>query len=121
MKKSVSGGGKNPVLLQEEEKNVAEETNDDADVNEEANEINGKKKDMVVTTKEEKNTLNYLETMSVDIKSIASIKQKFWRSIYEVIDDSYFEVVKLFQKYFKTNVKIIQKNLRTYHLKSNQL
>ena len=33
MKQSVSRGGKDPVLLQEEEENKYEETNDDADVN----------------------------------------------------------------------------------------
>ena len=33
MNKSVYGGGKNPVLLQDEEENVAEDTNDNADVN----------------------------------------------------------------------------------------
>ena len=51
MKQSVSGRKKNPVLLKEEEENVAEETYDDADVNTEANEINDKKKDMTVTMK----------------------------------------------------------------------
>ena len=34
--------------------------------------------------------------MNVDIEKIASKKQPFWRSIYEVFYDSYFEVVKLF-------------------------
>ena len=34
--------------------------------------------------------------MNVDIENIASKKQPFWRSIYEVIDESYFRVVKLF-------------------------
>ena len=51
MKQSVSRVKRNPVLLQEEEENVAEETNDDADVNEEANKINDKKKYMVITMK----------------------------------------------------------------------
>ena len=45
-------GERNPVLLQEEEENVDEETNDDDDVNAEANDINDKKEDMVVTMKE---------------------------------------------------------------------
>ena len=53
MNQSVQGGKKNPVLLQEEEENLAEDNNADADVNAEANKINDKKKDMVVTTKEE--------------------------------------------------------------------
>ena len=43
MKQSVSGGEKNIVLLQEEKENVYEETNDDADVNEESNEMNDKR------------------------------------------------------------------------------
>ena len=49
VKLSVYRGEKNSILLQEEEENVAEETNYDADVNAEANEINDKNKDMVVT------------------------------------------------------------------------
>ena len=55
---------------------------------------------MFVTMKEEKNTLKYQETMNVDIENIVSKKQPFWRSIYEIIDDSYFEVVKLFPTTF---------------------
>ena len=38
--------------------------------------------------------------MNLDIENIASTNQQFWRSIYEVIDDSYFGVVKLFPKIF---------------------
>ena len=44
-------GKKNPVLLQQKEENVSEETNDDADINAEANKVNDNKKDMVVTMK----------------------------------------------------------------------
>ena len=51
MKQSVSRGKNNPVLLQQEEENVAEETNDYADVNLEENQINDKKKDTVVIMK----------------------------------------------------------------------
>ena len=101
VKLSVSGGGAgNPFLLQEEEETVAEDTNDYADVNAEANEINDKKKYMVVKIEEENKTLGYQETMNVDIENIASKNQPFWRPIYEVIDDSYFGLVNLFQKYF---------------------
>ena len=50
-------------------------------------------------------TLEYQEKMNVDIENIASIKQPFWRSIYEVIDDSYFEVVKLFPTTFLNQCK----------------
>ena len=52
MKQSGSGGTKNPVLVQEKEENVAEETNDDADINAESNKINDNKKDMAVKMKE---------------------------------------------------------------------
>ena len=45
--------------------------------------------------------LEYKEIINVDIENIATKKQPFWRSIYEVIDDSYFEVVKQFQNKFK--------------------
>ena len=55
---------------------------------------------MVVKMKEDKNTLEYHETLNVDIKNIASKKQPFWRSIYEVIDDSYFEATRLFPSTF---------------------
>ena len=34
--------------------------------------------------------------MNVDIQNIDSKKQPFWRSIYEFIDDSFFEETKLF-------------------------
>ena len=43
--------GKNPFLLQQEEENVSEETNDDTNVNAEANKINDNKKDMVLKMK----------------------------------------------------------------------
>ena len=46
-----------PVLLQEEEENVAEDTNDDADVNSESNKLDYNKKDMFVTMNEEKKNL----------------------------------------------------------------
>ena len=48
----------------------------------------------------EKNTLEYQVTMNLDIENIASTYQQIWRSIYEVIDDQYFKVVKLFQTPF---------------------
>ena len=80
----------------EEEENAAEQTYDNADENEEANEINIKNKDNVVTIKEEKKTLEYQKTMNLDIETIASANQQFWKSIYEVIDYSYFKVVEFF-------------------------
>ena len=55
---------------------------------------------MVVKMKEEKNNLEYQETMKVDIQNIASKKQPFWRPIYEVIENSYFEETKLFPTIF---------------------
>ena len=58
MKQSVYGGKKNQFLLQEEEKYIVEEPNDNTDVNAEADKINDNKKDMVVTMKEDKRLLN---------------------------------------------------------------
>ena len=75
MKHSFSRGGENPVLLQEKE-NVSEDTNDDADVNTEANKINDNIKDIVVKFTEEKKTLEYQETMNVDIENISSLEEK---------------------------------------------
>ena len=54
---------------------------------------------MVVTIEKERKTLEYQETMNVDIENIASKKQPFWISIYEVIHDDYFEVVQLFPQH----------------------
>ena len=60
---------------------------------------------MVVETKEKKETLEYQETMNVDIEKIASTKQPFWISIYEVIDDSYFEGKKIFPTTFRNQCR----------------
>ena len=57
MKQSVSREGKSPDLLQEEEEGIAEETNDDSDVNAEADNVDDNKNDMFVTMKEYKNNL----------------------------------------------------------------
>ena len=57
MKQSVSLVKNNPVLLQEEEENLAEETNDDAVVNSKANKVNDKNKDKFDTMKEDKKNL----------------------------------------------------------------
>ena len=54
----------------------------------------------MVTISEERNTLEYQETINLDIENIASTGQNIWRSIYEVIDDSYFLAVKLFPTQF---------------------
>ena len=39
--------------------------------------------------------MGYQEIMNLDIENIASTNQQFCRSIYEVINDSYFKVVTL--------------------------
>ena len=41
-------------------------------------------------------TMEYQETMNLDIENSSSTNQSSWRSIHEVIDYSYFKVVKLF-------------------------
>ena len=43
--------------------------------------------------------------MNLDIENIAITNQPFWRSIYEVIDDSYLGVVELFPKIFFNQCK----------------
>ena len=70
---------KNPVLLHEERENVAEDTNDDSDVNSEANKVDDNNKYMVVTMKEYKKTSEHKKTMNVDIRRISSKNQPFWR------------------------------------------
>ena len=59
----------------------------------------------MVTTEEEINTLEYKETMNLDIENIASTSQQIWTSIYEVIHDSYFKAVKLFPTQFLDHCK----------------
>ena len=49
--------------------------------------------------------MKYQETINVEIENIASTKQLFWRSIYEVIDDSYFDIVKIFSTTFLNQCK----------------
>ena len=49
--------------------------------------LNENSNNMVVTIEEEKNTFEYQETMNVDVENIANKKQKFWRPIYEVVDN----------------------------------
>ena len=41
--------------------------------------------------------MKYQETTNVDVGNIASKNQLFWRPIYEVIENSYFEAAKLSQ------------------------
>ena len=59
-----------------------------------------KNKDMVFTIKEENKTLEYQEKISEGIENIASTNESFRKSLYEVIDDSYFGVTKLFPTIF---------------------
>ena len=65
---------------------------------------------------QQKKTLEYQETMNLDIENIASLK-KNWRPIYEVIENSYFEATKLFPKTNQTYVERIQMKIRTYQMK----
>ena len=43
--------------------------------------------------------MEYQETMSFDIEKISSSGQKVWRSIYEVIDDTFF-----FKQWYRNSV-----------------
>ena len=49
----------------------------------------------VVTMEEERNALEYQETMNLNIENISITSQQIWRSIYEVINDYYFKAVKI--------------------------
>ena len=44
--------------------------------------------------------------MNLDIENVSSLKKPFWRPIYEVIENSYFEEAKL----FPTNVLNLCRN-----------
>ena len=60
---------------------------------------------MIITIKKYNNTLEYQETINGDIENITSKKEQFWKSIYEVIDYSYFGVVNFFPKLFLNQCK----------------
>ena len=57
--------------------------------------------------------------MSLDFENISSTDQTIWRSIYEVIDDDYFKVVKYFPRESLDHCKKI--NFRIYQIKSKQI
>ena len=44
--------------------------------------------------------MKYQETINVDVQNISSKMNKFWRPIYEVIENSYFEARKIFPTRF---------------------
>ena len=76
---------------------------------------------MFLKIEEVKKNLEYQEKMNEDIDNIAITKQSFCIPIYEVIENSYFEGTKVFPSIFKTNVEIIQINLKTYQIKSKHI
>ena len=88
------------LVIQKKKKIAAKNTTDDADENSEENERIHNEKGKVVTIEEERKTLEYQETMDLDIEHIASTNQQIWISIYEVIHDYYFKVVKFFPSGF---------------------
>ena len=47
----------------------------------------------MVTIEEENNTLGYQETLNLDIENIVISSQQIWRSIYEVIDETFFNEI----------------------------
>ena len=78
--------GKNiPDLLQETEEQEAEEGNDDSDVNTVANKIDKDNNGMIISMEKEQKTLEYQETMKVEVENISKNKKAIWRPIYEVI------------------------------------
>ena len=54
----------------------------------------------MVTIGEESNNFGYQETINLEIENVASTNQQIWRSIYKVIDYSYFKAVELFPTQF---------------------
>ena len=82
----------NPDLLQ-----VAEVLNADAYLTAYANKINEDYENMNITEKEDQNTVEYQETLKIDVKNINKNKT-LWIPIYEVIDATFF----LRNRYFTT-------------------
>ena len=96
-------------------------TSNDADTNAEDNEIIDIDKGKVVTIEKQRHTLEYQETINLGIENIAISSQQIWRSIYELIDDSYFKSVKLFPTQFLDHCKKNETNLKIYQVKSKLL
>ena len=53
----------------------------------------------------QKKTLEYQEKTNLDIENIASTSQNIWRSIYEVLHDDFFSVLKFFPTEFLNQCK----------------
>ena len=83
----------NPDLLQ-----VSEVVNVDADLTVDESKINSNDVNMEISEKEEQNTVEYQETLRIDVKNIDKSKNKIWRPIYEVIDAPFFKKWKCFHK-----------------------
>ena len=91
IEQSDSEGGKNPIFLQE-----SEDANNDTGVNAEENKSMKTTKHMVVSIEEEQKTLEYQETMKLDVENIANNNNNKWILIYEVIDNSCFAAKNIF-------------------------
>ena len=96
---SASGRKNNPDMLQEYEEQEVEEANSYAGVNAEANKIDEENNDMIISMEGEQKTLEYQETIKLDVENIVKNKNK-WRPIYEVIDTSFFAETKTFPPEF---------------------
>ena len=59
--------------------------------------------------------------MILEIKNIARTNQQLWGLINEVINDSYFKLIKFFPTELLDQCKNIKMNLRTYQMKSKQI
>ena len=93
--------------------------NDDADVNVEADKIYEDNNYMIISMEDEQNTLEYQETMKVDVENTSPKK---------TYGDQYMQLFMLnfLQKQknpleFLTNVEIIQTNLSSYRIKSKYI
>ena len=54
---------------------------------------------MNISMEEEHNTVEYQETLKVDVKNISKIKTKKWIPIYEVIDSPFLKKMIFFHKF----------------------
>ena len=63
-------------MLQESEYQEVEEANADDNVNAEANKVDEYNNDMIISMEEEQKTLEYQETMKVDVTNISKNKKE---------------------------------------------
>ena len=101
----------NPDLLQE-----AEVENDNAYLTLYSDKINEEDDNMKISMEEDHETVEYQETLKLDVKNIAKNKNKYGDQYMKLFIIHFLRKTIFFQNLFQTHVKIIQIGLNFYHM-----